>query len=122
MVELIVKWHSFILNLTFLLQIHLGKWAFCDNFTLKIIIYYIMSKLKTINELVKNVINALPNSVKEGEADIEKNIKSVFLSAFNRLDLVTREEFDIQSQVLNKTRQRLEQLEKRIARYEENPD
>lgn len=81
-----------------------------------------MSKLKTINELVKNVINALPNSVKEGEADIEKNIKSVFLSAFNRLDLVTREEFDIQSQVLNKTRQRLEQLEKRIARYEENPD
>ena len=81
-----------------------------------------MSKLKTINDLVKNVINALPNSVKEGEADIEKNIKSVFLSAFNRLDLVTREEFDIQSQVLNKTRQRLEQLEKRIARYEGNSD
>ena len=47
--------------------------------------------------------------------DIEKNVKSLMGSAFNRMDLVTREEFDIQQQVLIKTRELLTQLEQRVA-------
>lgn len=69
---------------------------------------------KMINDLVKQVMTTLPDSLKEGGQDIEKNIKAVVHTTFNRLDLVTREEFDIQSQVLLKTRNLLEQLEQRI--------
>ena len=50
--------------------------------------------------------------------DIEKNVKSLMGSAFNRMDLVTREEFDIQQQVLIKTRELLSQLEQRVAALE----
>ncbi|MGB7480569.1 MAG: accessory factor UbiK family protein [Burkholderiaceae bacterium] len=50
--------------------------------------------------------------------DIEKNVKAMLNSGFSRLDLVTREEFDIQAQVLIKTRARLEALEARVAELE----
>ena len=43
--------------------------------------------------------------------DVEKNVKAMLSSAFNRMDLVTREEFDIQQQVLIKTRTKLVELE-----------
>ena len=50
--------------------------------------------------------------------DIEKNVKSMMTQGFSKLDLVTREEFDIQSQVLAKTRARLEAPEARLAELE----
>lgn len=50
--------------------------------------------------------------------DIEKNVKAMLSSGFSRLDLVTREEFDVQAQVLIKTRARLEALEARVAELE----
>ncbi|QEY27001.1 accessory factor UbiK family protein [Neisseria zalophi] len=50
--------------------------------------------------------------------DVEKNVKAMLGSAFNRMDLVTREEFDIQQQVLIKTRTKLTELEERLARLE----
>ena len=50
--------------------------------------------------------------------DVEKNIKAMLGSAFNRMDLVTREEFDIQQQVLIKTREKLAALEARLAKLE----
>ncbi len=50
--------------------------------------------------------------------DVEKNMKTVLSSAFSRLDLVTREEFDIQREVLARTRAKLEALEARIAELE----
>ena len=46
--------------------------------------------------------------------DVEQNIKAILGSAFNRLDLVTREEFDIQQQVLLKTREKLAELEAKV--------
>lgn len=59
--------------------------------------------------------------------DIEKNARALLGSAFNKLDLVTREEFDIQRDVLAQTRQRLAELEHRVAELEAvrktaNPD
>lgn len=50
--------------------------------------------------------------------DIEKNVKAMMTQGFSKLDLVTREEFDIQAQVLAKTRAKLDALEKRIAELE----
>ena len=54
--------------------------------------------------------------------DIEKNAKALLSSFFAKLDLVTREEFDIQAQVLLRTREKLKALEERIARLEDRQD
>ena len=51
-------------------------------------------------------------------ADIEKNARALLSGFFARLDLVSREEFDIQAQVLQRTREKLKALEERIARLE----
>ena len=53
-------------------------------------------------------------------ADVQKNLKAALTQAFARLDLVTREEFDVQSQVLARTREKLTQLEARVAGLERN--
>lgn len=50
--------------------------------------------------------------------DIERNVKAAMTSGFSKLDLVTREEFDIQAQVLAKTRTKLEALELRVSELE----
>ena len=50
--------------------------------------------------------------------DVEKNVKTLLGSTFSKLDLVTREEFDIQQQVLIKTREKLAALEARLAKLE----
>lgn len=50
--------------------------------------------------------------------EVEKNVRAVLQSAFSRLDLVTREEFDIQQQVLRRTREKLERLEAVVAELE----
>jgi len=51
-------------------------------------------------------------------ADIEKNARALLSTFFTKLDLVSREEFDIQSQVLRRTREKLKALEERVARLE----
>ena len=51
-------------------------------------------------------------------ADIEKNVRALLSGFFTRLDLVSREEFDIQAQVLQRTREKLTALEARVARLE----
>ena len=55
-------------------------------------------------------------------ADIEKNARALLATFFAKLDLVSREEFDIQSQVLLRTREKLKALEERIARLETGQD
>jgi BMFP domain-containing protein YqiC len=67
------------------------------------------------NDLQKKINHVIQNSPAK---DIEKNVKSMMTQGFARLDLVTREEFDIQAQVLTKTRARLELLETRLAELE----
>jgi BMFP domain-containing protein YqiC len=51
-------------------------------------------------------------------ADIEKNLRALLSGFFGRLDLVTREEFDVQREVLTRTREKLDQLEARVAELE----
>lgn len=65
-----------------------------------------------INERVRSVLAQSP------AADIEKNMRAMLTSLFSRLDLVTREEFDVQREVLARTRQKLTELEARVAELE----
>ncbi|KQQ33829.1 phosphoheptose isomerase [Duganella sp. Leaf126] len=67
------------------------------------------------NDLQSKISQAIENSPAK---DIEKNVKSMMTQGFSKLDLVTREEFDIQTQVLAKTRAKLEALETRLAALE----
>jgi BMFP domain-containing protein YqiC len=53
-------------------------------------------------------------------ADIEKNLRAVLQSGFAKLDLVTREEFDVQQEVLMRTREKLTQLEAKVAELEKS--
>lgn len=67
------------------------------------------------NDLQSKINQAIEHSPAK---DIEKNVKAMLTQGFSRLDLVTREEFDIQAQVLAKTRSKLETLEARLAELE----
>ena len=67
------------------------------------------------NDLQNKISQAIENSPAK---DIEKNVKSMMTQGFSKLDLVPREEFDIQIQVLAKTRAKLEALETRLAALE----
>ena len=66
-------------------------------------------------DLQSKINNVIENSPAK---DIERNVKAMMTQGFSKLDLVTREEFDIQAQVLAKTRARLELLETRLAEME----
>ena len=68
------------------------------------------------NDLQGKINQAIESSPAK---DIEKNVKSMMTQGFSKLDLVTREEFDIQNQVLAKTRAKLEALEARMQQLEE---
>jgi len=67
------------------------------------------------NDLQAKINQVLQNSPAK---DLEKNMKSMLNQGFSKLDLVTREEFDIQAQVLARTRERLEALEAQVAQLE----
>ncbi|WP_323122621.1 accessory factor UbiK family protein [Burkholderia alba] len=68
------------------------------------------------NDLQARVSDLLKNSPAK---DVERNVKAMLTQGFSKLDLVTREEFDTQAQVLARTRVRLEELEKRVAELEQ---
>jgi len=70
------------------------------------------------SDLAKKMTDALPQNLQTMKHDMEKQIKSVLQTTFNKLDLVTREEFDVQTQVLARTRQMVEELEKRVSALE----
>jgi BMFP domain-containing protein YqiC len=74
-----------------------------------------MEKSTFINDMQNKIHQVLENSPAK---DIERNLKAMMSQGFAKLDLVTREEFDVQSQVLANTRARLEALEAQVATLE----
>jgi BMFP domain-containing protein YqiC len=77
-----------------------------------------MLDTKFIDDLARQISDNIPAGIKGAQQDLEKNIHTLLQSTFARLDLVTREEFDTQSRVLARTREKLEQLEKTVAAME----
>jgi BMFP domain-containing protein YqiC len=73
---------------------------------------------RLIDDLAQRLAGAVPESVSALRRDLEQNFKGVLQSQLARLDLVTREEFDVQAAVLKRTRARLAALEKRLAALE----
>lgn len=74
---------------------------------------------KKLEDLAKQIADAVPPGVKNIAEEAEARVKTVLQSQLSKLDLVTREEFDIQSQVLIRTREKLDAMEGRIAELEE---
>lgn len=66
------------------------------------------NKIQEISDKISKIIEDSPIS------DIEENINALLQSTFTKLDLISREEFDVQTQVLKRTRLKLEDLEKKI--------
>ncbi len=64
------------------------------------------------DDLSKKLAKALPKGVRQACDDVEKNFYTILKSAFSKLDLVTREEFDAQVAVLQRTRKKVDELEK----------
>lgn len=69
---------------------------------------------KHINEFVSDVLDALPDGLKNMPKDIQDNLRIAMKSTFEKMDLVTREEFDAQTKVLQRTREKLEAIEKKL--------
>ncbi len=77
-----------------------------------------MLKQKLVEEVTAKVAEVLAASPAR---DLEKNLKATLTALFAKLDLVTREEFDVQAQVLARTREKFAELEARVARLEGEP-
>ena len=73
---------------------------------------------RLIDDLARRLAGSVPESVSALRRDLEQNFKGVLQSQLAKLDLVTREEFDVQAAVLKRTREKLAALEKRLAGLE----
>jgi BMFP domain-containing protein YqiC len=69
---------------------------------------------KLFDDLSRRVADSLPRGFQTLQGDLQRNVRSALEAALGRLDLVTREEFEIQQAVLRRTREKLERLELRV--------
>jgi len=68
----------------------------------------------TIDELAGKLADAVPGDLEGLRSDLENNFRGLLNAGLDKLDLVTREEFDVQRKVLERTREKLERLEREI--------
>lgn len=73
---------------------------------------------KQLDEISRRITEIVPPGMREVQQDFEKNLHAILQSAFARLDLVTREEFEVQSAVLQRTREKVEKLEEQLVELE----
>ena len=73
---------------------------------------------KLLDDLSKRFAETIPAGIRQMQAELEKNFHAILQAAFIRMDLVTREEFEVQQGVLARTRAKLEELEKQVAELE----
>lgn len=73
---------------------------------------------KILDELSQKLAKVLPNAVTELGNDVQKNLRAALEAGLGKLNLVTREEFDVQSAVLHRTRSQVAHLEKQVAELE----
>jgi BMFP domain-containing protein YqiC len=73
---------------------------------------------KLFDDLSRRVAGKLPRGVQALQDDLQRNLRSALEATLGRLNLVTREEFEVQQAVLLRTRERLKALEARVAALE----
>lgn len=71
-----------------------------------------------LDELTRKIDEVLPDDLKKGRDRLEKNVRAAAESVFQRLDLVTRKEFDAQSEMLAQSQLRVKELEQRVQELE----
>jgi BMFP domain-containing protein YqiC len=71
-----------------------------------------------IDEIVRRLVESVPPGVRAVQKDLENNFRAVLRASLTKLDLVSRDEFDAQMRVLERTRARLEELERRVAQLD----
>lgn len=82
-----------------------------------------MIEPKLIDDLASRLSEAVPPGLKQAKEETEKHLKSILQAGLARLDVVTRDEFDAQVRVLQRTREKLQALEQQIAQLEQqNPE
>lgn len=77
-----------------------------------------MIDLNSVDELARRLSGLVPPGLRESREELQENFKSVLQSGLAKLDLVTREEFDVQRAVLLRTREKLEALEEVVRQLE----
>ena len=78
-----------------------------------------MDQKNTFDDLAKKITGLLPSSVLQLQQDMESNIKALLQSSLSKMNLVTREEFDVQEALLQRTREKLDKLEKLLQELEQ---
>jgi len=73
-----------------------------------------MIDLRTIDDLTRKLSDALPPELSKAKKEVETSFQAILRGAFEKMNLVSREEFDAQCAVLARTREKLEELEKRL--------
>jgi len=74
--------------------------------------------IESIDDLARRLAESVPQGLRSMKDDLEKNFQSVLRAGLGKLDLVTREEFEVQEAVLARTRQKLDALEERLISIE----
>jgi BMFP domain-containing protein YqiC len=69
---------------------------------------------KRFDDMARRITEALPESVRALQKDVERQVRSTLQQGFERMDLVTREDFDVQVTLLERTRARIRELEARL--------
>jgi hypothetical protein len=75
---------------------------------------------KTLDELTDKLSNAIPDGIKVLKSDLENNVRAVLEATLRNMNLVSREEFDVQAALLTRSLERLKQLEQQVAELEKN--
>jgi len=75
-----------------------------------------------IDELARRLLERVPPAMRSMQADLESNFRAVLRERLSKLDLVSRDEFDAQTRVLERTREKLEALEARLTALESHSD
>ncbi|WP_022941902.1 ubiquinone biosynthesis accessory factor UbiK [Psychromonas hadalis] len=73
---------------------------------------------KKLEEIAKQVSDSMPASVKNFGTEVDRKIKQVLQAQLGKLDMVSREEFDVQTHVLLRTREKLAEMEAKLAEFE----
>lgn len=73
---------------------------------------------KKLEQVAKQIHDSMPQPVKDLGTDVEQKVRQVIQGQLNKLDVVSREEFDVQTQVLMRTRQKLTEMETKLVELE----
>ncbi len=77
-----------------------------------------MPDARILDDIARRLSQAMPSSARAVQEDLEKNLRAATQSVFAKLDLVTREEFDVQRKLLERSRAKIDALEQQVAELE----